>query len=86
MKPTTPRPILQSCATPAEEGPLSPACAFVVQFREHTAGARPRFTGRVEHIMTGHAARFESPDELQTFFAAVLSGRQTKRSEEGNRG
>ena len=81
MKPRAQRQMLHPCRMPEEGGPLSPTGAFVVQFREHATGARPRFTGRVEHIVTGDAARFESAEELQTFFATVLSGR-TKRSEQ----
>jgi hypothetical protein len=84
MKPKAPKPILASWLTSTRAAtPLSPAGAFVVQFRQHVAGAGPRFTGRVEHILTGHAARFESPEELQTFFTTVLSGRDTKLSDEG---
>ena len=59
-------------ATPEAEGPLSPARAFVVQFREGTEAARERFTGRVEHMVSGRAARFHSPEELLAFFARVL--------------
>ncbi len=55
-----------------EESPLSPRRAFVVQFREETDAASPRFTGRVEHIVSGHAARFSSPEELWAFFTQVL--------------
>ena len=51
---------------------LSPARAFVVQFREETPGDAEHFTGRVEHITSGDAARFESAEELVTFFARVL--------------
>ena len=61
--------------TPQAEQPLSPARAFVVQFREGTAGRR--FTGRVEHMTTGQAARFESPEELHAFFRRVLSALRT---------
>ncbi len=68
--------------SPEAERPLSPARAFVVQFREETGGAGKPFTGRVEHMITGAAARFESREELLTFFVKVLSTVQTKRSEE----
>jgi hypothetical protein len=54
-----------------------------VQFREETAGAGPRFSGRVEHMITGHAARFESPEELLAFFVRIVSAVPTNRSEEG---
>jgi hypothetical protein len=42
-----------------------------VQFREETAGGK-RFTGRVEHMISGRAARFESAEELFAFLEAVL--------------
>ena len=56
-----------------EEALLSPRRAFVVQFREETDTARMRFTGRVEHLVSGHATRFHSPQELLAFFTQVLN-------------
>src|SRR5262249_27835825 len=41
--------------TPETTGPLSPARAFVVQFRERAAAPGHGFAGRVEHVITGHA-------------------------------
>jgi hypothetical protein len=67
--------------TPEAAPPLSPARAFVVQFREETAGAGMRFTGRVEHMITGHAARFQSPEELLAFFVRVLNAAQTENEQ-----
>jgi hypothetical protein len=61
-----------------EESLLSPRRAFVVQFREETEGAQSHFTGRVEHMVSGHATRFHSPEELLAFFAQVLSPTRTK--------
>ena len=58
-------------AAPAERA-LSPARAFVVQFREETDGAAKGFSGRVEHMISGHAARFESAEELLAFFLHEL--------------
>lgn len=55
------------------EPPLSPMRAFVVQFREGTEATPRRFTGRVEHMTSGHATRFHSPEELLAFFAQVLT-------------
>ena len=55
------------------ESPLSPRRAFVVQFREETEASRQRFTGRVEHMVSGSATRFHSSKELLAFFAQVLS-------------
>jgi len=56
-----------------EESLLSPRRAFVVQFRVETGTAPERFTGRVEHIVSGHATRFHSPQELLAFFSQVLN-------------
>jgi len=57
----------------SEESPLSPRRAFVVQFREEPEGGRGHFTGRVEHIVSGHTARFRSPEDLWVFFTTILS-------------
>jgi hypothetical protein len=40
-----------------------------------------RFTGRVEHMITGHAARFQSPEELLAFFVRVLNAAQTENEQ-----
>ena len=61
-----------------EESPLSPRRAFVVQFREETDTARARFSGRVEHLVSGHATRFHSPEELLAFFVQALSAVRAK--------
>jgi hypothetical protein len=53
--------------------PLSPRRAFVVQFREDMDATPPCLTGRVEHIVSGHAARFHSPEELWAFFTQILA-------------
>ena len=66
------QPLLAPVAPEAEQ-PLSPARAFVVQFREETEAVRECFVGRVEHMVSGRAARFHSPEELLAFFAQVLS-------------
>ena len=67
-----------AAVTPEAERLLSPARAFVVQFREETGATPRRFTGRVEHMTSGHAARFHSPKELLAFFAQVLSTTREK--------
>ena len=54
-----------------EDPPLSPHRAFVVQFRGGGAG---RFAGRVEHMVTGQAARFTSAEEMTGFMRRVLRG------------
>lgn len=56
-----------------EESLLSPRRAFVVQFRKEPEGVEGHFTGRVEHMVSGHAARFHSPQELLAFFTQVLN-------------
>ena len=48
--------------TPAS--PLLPPWAFVVQFRVETDLAQGRCTGRVEHVVSGQAAHFQSVEEL----------------------
>ena len=60
------------------EQPLSPVRAFVVQFRLNAGGEQQPFNGRVEHITSGQAMRFHSPEELVTFFAQVLDDEKTK--------
>jgi hypothetical protein len=58
---------------PAEEPPLVPQRAFVVQFRDQTRPEQALYTGRVEHITSGHATRFGSLEELITFLTRVLT-------------
>jgi len=52
---------------------LSPHRAFVVQFRAETAVEQGRFAGRVEHVVSGQAAQFQSLEELLAFIARVLT-------------
>ena len=47
--------------------------AFVVQFRPETNIEARRLEGRVEHIPTSKAARFNSLDELLGFIASTLA-------------
>lgn len=53
--------------------PLLPNLAFVVQFREGADLERGPFMGRVEHVVSGQATRFQSLDELVAFMAQVLA-------------
>lgn len=55
-----------------EASPLSPHRAFVVQFRRDTGKELGYFAGRVEHMTSGQAARFQSIEELTTFLTRVL--------------
>ena len=68
----------------AERSPLSPHWAFVVQFRAETAVEQGRFVGRVEHVVSGQAAHFDSLEELLAFIARVLSTVRAKRPEGGS--
>ena len=61
-----------------EEPLLSPQRAFVVQFRENMDATPSRFSGRVEHLISGHATRFHSPETLVAFFAQILSALHPK--------
>ena len=36
------------------------------------------FQGRVEHLVSGHATRFHSPEELRAFFTQVLNTTRAK--------
>lgn len=49
------------------------AGAFVVQFRPETDIPAGRLAGKVEHIASYKATRFNSIDELLAFIAAVLN-------------
>jgi len=57
----------------ADESPLSPHRAFVVQFREHADVERGQWEGRIEHVTSGQAAHFQSLEELLAFIARVLA-------------
>ena len=47
--------------------------AFVVQFRASQSTAQVPPTGRVEHVVSGQATRFESWEHLQRFLEQVLA-------------
>lgn len=59
-------------ATMEAERLLSPQCALVVHFREGLDATQGGCSGRVEHIVSGHAARFSSLEELLAFFSRIL--------------
>jgi hypothetical protein len=46
--------------------------AFVVRFSADATGDATRFSGRVEHVMSGQVNQFSSPEELVTFLARIL--------------
>ena len=47
--------------------------AFVVQFRFQPPETPLSWEGRVEHLVSGHVARFHSAEELLAFLARVLT-------------
>lgn len=56
-----------------QDGTFSIQHAFVVQFESH-AGTEPEsFKGRIEHIVSGKSARFQSLPTLQSFVMQVLT-------------
>jgi len=48
--------------------------AFVIHFREGTDIEAGRVEGKIEHIASFRAARFQSLDELLAFVARILAG------------
>lgn len=67
---------------PWEDSPLLPEWAFVVQFRTETEIEQGRWVGRVEHVVSGQATRFDTLDELLTFITRVLATVRVQSSEE----
>jgi hypothetical protein len=63
-----------------EASPLLPPWAFVVQFRVETDLGQGGCTGRVEHVVSGQAAHFESLDELLAFLTRVLTAVRAQTS------
>jgi hypothetical protein len=53
--------------------PILPEWAFVVQFRVGTDVEHGPLEGRVEHVVSGQATRFQSLEELLEFLARVLA-------------
>jgi hypothetical protein len=52
--------------------------AFVVQFRLPSADRPVLWEGRVEHVVSGQAQRFQSPEQLWTFITHVLPTLQSR--------
>jgi hypothetical protein len=66
----------------AEKVPALPAHrAFLVQVHAEAAVAQGRLAGRVEHVVSGQAMHFASPEELLAFIARVLTTLQPPRAE-----
>jgi hypothetical protein len=53
--------------------PLPAHRAFVVQFSAQTQVEQGRFAGRVEHVVSGHARRFQTLDELVGCLVQMLA-------------
>ncbi len=53
-------------------GSLSPHWSFVIQLREGTSFEPDRLFGRIEHVTSGRAIRFESLAEVMAFMEQVL--------------
>jgi hypothetical protein len=58
---------------PAEQTPLSVHRAFVVHLRTGSDVTRGPLAGRVEHVVSGQSAHFDSLDDLLAFLARVLA-------------
>ncbi len=58
---------------PSSQPALPSNRAFVVQFRSLTTESSPIYDGRVEHLVSGQAARFHSLEELMAFMVGVLT-------------
>jgi hypothetical protein len=52
--------------------------AFVVQFRLPSEGKPMVWEGRVEHVLSGQAQRFESQEQLWVFITRVLTALQSR--------
>ena len=62
--------------------PFSPDHAFVVQFHAETQVEAGQLVGRVEHVVSGQAAHFQSLEALLAFLARVL-GRYRRNQRPG---
>ena len=67
---------------PIRRAPLSPYRAFIVQFRAETEVAHGQCKGRVEHVVSGQAMRFQSLEELLAFIARMLAQMRAQRPDE----
>ena len=71
---------------PEPLNPLPTDHAFVLQLKKCPAGAKTCRCGRVEHLATGQAASFTTPEELWDFIDEVLTEltrSERARSQEG---
>jgi hypothetical protein len=63
----------------SEKAPLSVHGAFVVHFRTSSNVAHGQIAGRVEHVVSGQSAHFDSLEDLLAFMARVLTQQQERR-------
>jgi hypothetical protein len=68
-------------AATKEEPLLSPQRAFVLQFYPETDVEQGHFVGRVEHVVSGRTARFNSLGTLVAFLKRVLGDLHAATSE-----
>jgi hypothetical protein len=58
---------------PSSQPALPADQSFVVQFRPSAPEGSPTYDGRIEHLVSGEAARFHSLEELLAFMIGVLA-------------
>jgi len=63
---------------PADESPLSPYRAFVVQLREQADVEHDHWSGRVEHVTSGQVMHFQSLEELLAFVVRISGSSQAR--------
>ena len=64
---------------PEKRAPLSVHYAFVVHFRVNSDVAQGQLAGRVEHVVSGQSAHFDSLEGLLAFVTRVLTQRTERR-------
>jgi hypothetical protein len=62
--------------------PLPAERAFVVQLHVEADLAQGRITGRVEHVLSGQAAHFDTLEDLLRFIERVLTTLRARPSAE----
>jgi hypothetical protein len=63
----------REATVPSSQPSLPTNRVFVVQFGAPPAGAASSYAGRVEHLVSGQAARFHSLEVLVGFMVGVLA-------------
>ena len=65
------------CRPPQPRGPFPIQHAFVVQFAADKTLGNVGLAGRVEHIVSGQAIRFQSVEERLAFITRILQALAT---------